>query len=159
MRKIIALLLAFSLLSILPACKKENNEHLVVYAFSGENAYFSITNGKIVLSDSEEVFYGGRLQTTHPGAIANISAYTATFYTLIDGQQEIIFINSFSNFSSSELLDVDFGKKVTHSPEISKSFQRMDTLQGSLWCELNITDHKGNTNHYNIALELIAITP
>lgn len=158
MKKLLAFFLVFSCLLPLTACQTQAEDQLIVYAFHGENEYFTITNGTIVFSDSQEVFYGGNLLPVQSNFITDIASYTATFYTIVDGQQETILIDSLSNFSSAELVNIDFGKKVTKGPEISKYFQDIEESNRSLWCELSITDKSGNLNCYNIELKLIAIT-
>ena len=116
MKKLLAFFLVFSCLLPLTACQTQAEDQLIVYAFHGENEYFTITNGTIVFSDSQEVFYGGNLLPVQSNFITDIASYTATFYTIVDGQQETILIDSLSNFSSAELVNIDFGKKVTKGP-------------------------------------------
>ena len=58
MKKLIVLILALSFMFALTACKNKAQEQLVVYSFYGENECFAISNGTIVLSNSEDIFYG-----------------------------------------------------------------------------------------------------
>lgn len=158
MKKATALILVFLFVLSLTACKNETQEQFAVYSFCGENESFTICNGTIVLSNSEDVFYGGNLQVTQPESINNLFSYKATFYTMIDGQQEIIFVDEVQNLSSAELLGIDFGKKSSNADEISKQFTNIEDLNGKLYCELKITDTEGNKNSYTIQLVLIKIT-
>jgi hypothetical protein len=143
---------------MLTACNNQKQEQLIVYSFYGENECFEISNGTIVLSDSEDVFYGGNLQVNQPEAIQNITSYKATFYTMIDGQQETILIDELHNISSTELLGVDLGKKVSNNPEISNQFKNIEEANGKFWCELKVTDTEGINNSYKIELNLIKIS-
>ena len=51
-------------LMILSGCGKEEAKPLKVYSFSGENDQIAVSNGVIILSDTEETFSGGQLKTT-----------------------------------------------------------------------------------------------
>ena len=158
MKKLTALFLAFLFVLMLTACNNQKQEQLIVYSFYGENECFEISNGTIVLSDSEDVFYGGNLQVNQPEAIQNITSYKATFYTMIDGQQETILIDELHNISSTELLGVDLGKKVSNNPEISNQFKNIEEANGKFWCELKVTDTEGINISYKIELNLIKIS-
>lgn len=62
---------------VLSGCGKEPaKKPLDVYSFCGENANFSISNGIIVLSFTEEIFYGGNLD----GELSDVVGYSMTFY-------------------------------------------------------------------------------
>ena len=158
MRKITALVLVFLLVLTLTACTNETQEQLVVYSFYGENECFIISNGTIVLSNAEDVFWGGNLQATQSESINDITSYKATFYTMVDGKQEIILIDAFQNLSTSELLGVDLGKKFSNDSAISKQLVEIEKSNGKLYCELKITDRDGNKNSDTIELELTKVT-
>ena len=93
MKKLTAIILALLFVLMLTACNNVKQEQLVVYSFYGESDCFEISNGTIILSDSEDVFYGGNLKVNQPESIQNITSYKAAFYTMIDGQQETILID------------------------------------------------------------------
>ena len=158
MKKLIALILAFSFVLTLTACKNATQEQPTVYSFYGKNECFEITNGIIVLSASEDVFCGGTLRVNKPKSIADITSYRATFYTMVDGQQETIHIDELQNVSSAELSVIDFGKKVINRSEISKQFKIIEENNGKFWCELKVTDADGNIDSYTIELELLKIS-
>lgn len=142
----------------LTGCSDTKEKQFVVYSFYGENEILKISNGTIIFSDSEDVFYGGHLQLNNSNSIKNIAAYKATFYTMIDGQQEIIHTDELSNISSSELLNIDFGKKVFDNSQISNHFNNVEKENGNLWCQLKITDIDGNSNSYIIELKPMKIS-
>ena len=158
MKKVTALVLVFLLVLTLTACTNETQEQLVVYSFYGENECFVISNGTIVLSNSEDVFWGGNLQVTQSESINDITSCKATFYTMVDGKQEIILVDEFQNLSTSELLGVDLGKKFSNDSTISKQFMEIEKSNGKLYCELKITDREGNKNSYTIELKLTKVT-
>ena len=158
MKKLTAIILALLFVLMLTACNNVKQEPLVVYSFYGESECFEISNGTIILSDSEDVFYGGNLNVNQPEAIQNITSYKATFYTMIDGQQETILIDELHNISSTELLGVDLGKKVSNNPKISNQFKNIEEANGKFWCELKVTDTEGINNSYKIELNLIKIS-
>ena len=158
MKKFLSLILAISFMLALTACKNEAQEQLVVYSFYGENDCFKISNGTIVLSDSEDIFYGGSLHVTEPESIIDISSYKATFYTVTDGQREIILVDELHNSSSAELLEVSLGKIVANDSELNQQFKNIEQLNGKVFCELETTDKEGNKNSYTIEMELTKIT-
>ena len=158
MKKLTAIILALLFVLMLTACNNVKQEPLVVYSFYGESDCFEISNGTIILSDSEDVFFGGNLKVNQPESIQNITSYKAAFYTMIDGQQETILIDELNNVSSTELLGVDLGKKVSNSSEISNPFRNIEDANGKFWCELKVTDKEGNSNSYKIELDLIKIS-
>lgn len=61
--KTIAIMMLYSCLlsgcGITPAAEQSH-----VYSFRGENEFFTISNGVIVLSDTKDIFYGGNLEET-----------------------------------------------------------------------------------------------
>ena len=79
MKKLTAIILALLFVLMLTACNNVKQEQLVVYSFYGESDCFEISNGTIILSDSEDVFYGGNLKVNQPESIQNITSYKAAF--------------------------------------------------------------------------------
>ena len=61
MKKLIALVLAFVCVVLLVACASIRQKKVSVYSFYGENEYFAVSNGVMVLNSTEEVFKGGNL--------------------------------------------------------------------------------------------------
>ena len=158
MRKLIVFIFSLSFILTLTACMNAKETQHAVYSFYGEDGYFEISNGAIVLSDSEDIFYGGNLRVSPSSSISNITSYKATFYIMIDGQQKTIFANEFRNYSSAELVVIDLGKKVSKHPDISNQFKNIEEKNAKFWCELEVSDAEGNRNCYTIVLKLIQIT-
>ena len=158
MKKITILVLLFLLTLTLTSCVNEKQEQFAVYSFYGKNENFIISNGTIVLSNSEDIFWGGNLQAAQSESISDISSYKATFYTMVDGKQEIIHVDEVQNLSNSYLLEIDFGKKFGKDSSIKKQLIEIDKSNGKLYCELKITDREGNKNNYSIELEMTKVT-
>ena len=53
-------------------------EPIRVYAFRGENDQFSVSDGVIVMSEEEDVFYGGTLEAKGEH-LSDLSAYSISF--------------------------------------------------------------------------------
>ncbi len=158
MKKIIALLLLVSCMVTLSACNNAKQEKTRVYSFTGENEEYVITNGVVVLTDEEDVFYGGELKAIQPDGIKNIASYRAEFYTRIGDEEDVILVSAMDNDSSSEMLNVDFGMASGNGKMLDDNFSNMDESQGDFWCELRIKDTQGNQNSYIIDLTLTEIT-
>lgn len=73
-------------LMIVSGCGKEEAKPLKVYSFSGENDQIAVSNGVIILSDTEETFSGGQLKTTGAEFI-DITSYFTKFY-IISGTEK-----------------------------------------------------------------------
>ena len=155
MKKFVAFISALSMVLAFTSCKNSEKDQTTVYSFSGKNESVSISNGTVVLTDYEEVFYGGNLNFVQP---ENISSYRATFYIMTDGQQETVFVDELSDVSPAELLNFDLGKKVGNNSEISKQFRNIEDADGKFWCELKVTDAQGNSNSYSVELELVKVS-
>ena len=158
MKKVIAFTISLLFIFTLTGCDNAKTNQLLVYSFSGENENFSIENGTIVLSDSENIFYGGNLKVVQSEYTKDIESYRAAFYTLTDGEQETIYVDEFYNNSPAELTAVDLGKMVSAGSDIRMQFENLSESQGKFYCQLNITDADGNENSYTIELTLTEIT-
>lgn len=101
MRKISVILFAILVCCVLlSGCGKEPaEESLVVYSFCGENANFSISNGVIVLSSIEEIFYGGNLD----GELSDIVGYSMTFYIPVGNDERILLSNSVEDMTGGTI--------------------------------------------------------
>ena len=158
MKKIIALFLLASCMLTLAACNNTKQEKTRVYSFTGENEKYVITNGVVVLTEEEDIFYGGELQTAQPDGIKNIASYRAEFYTRIDDEEDVVLVSAMDNASSSEMLNIDLGKASGNGKMLEDNFGKMDESEGDFWCELKIKDTQGNQNSYIIDLTLTEIT-
>ena len=152
MKKFIALLLALACVFALASCSNTPGEP-VTLSIIGEHEFFEISNGSIVLSDTEEVFDGGDLQITQSGVFEAIASYSTTFYTLTDGEQRIILSNSVID-QTGGTVNGDLGKASGKGIIIGDKVKSIEELKENLWFELITTDLGGTETVYQIQLTL-----
>ena len=155
MKKLMTFVLALICMLGMVGCGDTEQEQAAAYSFRGEHTYFTISNGSIILSDTEEVFDGGDLQITQPEKFEEVASYSTTFYTLIDGERRIILSNRVTdqtggsvNFSG----DLGTGSASGQGILIGGKVESIDTLKENLWFELETTDLSGEENVYQIQL-------
>lgn len=134
---------------------KEQNQSLAVYSFSGKNEYFTISNGVIVLTSAEEIFYGGNLDVSQEN-FNDITAYTMTFYIISDNKKDFLISNSVEDIT---------GETINISSETGKCSgagiiirEQNDELQNKLYFELETTNLDGKKSNYPLQLTLTKIT-
>ena len=162
MKKFITLILALVCVLGLVGCsniKQINNvqqTEVLTYSFHGEHEYFTISNGSIVLSDTEEVFDGGNLEITQYGVFDEVVSYSTTFYAFTNGKQNTILSNSVID-QTGETIHVsgDLGRVSGDPVTIGDKDKRIDELKENLWFELKTMDLNGKENIYQIQLTLI----
>ena len=156
MKKSLILILILTLALSFAGCS--TTEQLAsVYSFSGENEYFSISNGVIVLDDSTEVFYGGNISTDED-FFAEATSYSVTFYISSDGEKKVIL--------SSKVVDLT-GEAVDFSGEIGSisgddvltqnKIDEIDDLRYNLYCVLSVTNKDGTESVYSVQMNLTEI--
>lgn len=93
MKKIVVILLsALACCTMFIGCSNSSanqEQHLSVYSFSGEDEQFAISNGVIVLNSTEETFYGGDLKEKQD-KLSDIAAYTKTFYVMSGNEKKVL---------------------------------------------------------------------
>ena len=155
MKKLIALLLPLVCMLSLAACNNTEQEQVSTYSFYGEHDYFSISNGSIVLNDTEEVFDGGDLEITQSGVLEEVASYSTTFYTLINGEKRIILSNSVIDQTGDSVnVDGDLGKASGKDFVVGNKVENIEELRENLWFELTTMDLNGEENVYQIQLTL-----
>lgn len=153
MRKLSVILFAIlACCVLLLGCGKESTkESLIVYSFCGENESFSISNGVIVLSSTEEIFYGGNLE----GELSDVVGYSMSFYIPFGNDERILLSNSVEDMT---------GGTISIAGEIGKisgdifTATEIDELQNNLYFKLKTTNLKGEENEYQLQLTLTEIT-
>lgn len=146
-----ALLMAVLCSCLLASCtSKQAEEQTIVHSFSGENEMFSISNGVIVLTPAEEVFYGGILE----GKLTDIVAYEATFYIPSDIDDKILLSNKVADMTGGTISIAGETGKV--SGDILKEAE-LDELQNNLYFELKTTNLEGKENTYSLQLMVTEI--
>lgn len=115
-----------------------------------EEVYFVISNGSIVLNDTEEVFEGGDLETVQSDLFADVVSFSTTFYTMRNGEKHIILSNSvIDQTGGTANINGSLGK-ATGTEIIGREVEDIDNL----WFELATTDLNGEENVYQIQLTL-----
>ena len=133
----------------------EKSEQFLVYSFSGENELFSISNGVIVITDKNEIFYGGNLEEKQ-GKLSDIVAYTTSFYILSDDKDRILLSNSVEDMTGGMISIANEMGKVSGDNIIKETEIR--ELQNNLFFELRTTNLNGEKNEYQSQLTLTEIT-
>lgn len=118
------------------------------YYFCGENEYFRISNGSIILTDAEQKFNAGELTITQPGRFEKVTSYSTCFYTLVNGERDI-----FHSTNATGLTD-GFSPNGTKLGNASSNGFMIRNLEQGLWFELKTTDMNGSENVYEIQLTL-----
>lgn len=143
---------------LLTGCSDSSNQEeaqpFSVYSFSGENEYFSISNGVIVLTSAEEIFYGGDLEETLE-TFNDITAYSVTFYVSSGGEENTLLSNSAVD-KTGGTIDIS-GWTGQISGDILKSTD-VPYLLDHLYCELETVDVNGEEHEYLLQLTVTEIT-
>ena len=152
MKKLIAMLLILVCVLTMVGCNNTKQTE-TTYTFRGEHDYFEISNGTIVLSDTDELFDGGDLHITQSDVLNNIVSYSTTFYTIIDGERRTILSNSVIDQTGSAInVEGDLGKSSGKGVIIGSKVENIDELKDNLWFEIETTDLDGKENVYQIQL-------
>ena len=155
MKQILAFVMTLVCALSLSACGNDKQEQTATYRFHGENEFFAISNGSIVLSDTEEVFDGGDLYITQTGIFNHVASYSATFYTKKDGVQRTLMSNSVVDQTGGTIhVEGDLGTMSGDGFIIGGKVASIDELQGNLWFELKTTDSEGKESSYHLRLTL-----
>lgn len=153
MKKLIAIFLTLVCALVMVGCDNAKQTEATTYSFRGEHDYFAISNGTIVLSDTDEIFDGGDLHITQSGVLNEIASYSTTFYTIIDGERRTILSNSVIDQTGSAInVEGDLGKSSGKGVIIGSKVENIDELKDNLWFELETTDLDGKENVYQIQL-------
>ena len=109
------------------------------------------------MSDTEEVFDGGKLSVIKTDLFDEIVSYTTTFYTLEDEAQRTLMSNSVVDFTGGMIhIEGDLGRISGDGFIIGGKVESIDELQENLWFELKTTDLNGEEEAYQIQLTLNA---
>ena len=150
MKKLIALVLTLVSTLSLAGCNNTKEKQTSTYFFCGESECFAISNGSIILTDTEEVFDGGDLELTQSDLFEEVISYSTTFYTLTNGNRRPILSNSVIDQAGSSVnLKSDLG---SISGEDIIDITNISELKENLWFELKTTDLNGEETVYQIHL-------
>lgn len=132
----------------------EQEQSLAVYSFSGENEYFSISNGVIVLTSTEEIFYGGDLEEQQ-GIFDDITDYSVTFYIISDSKEKTLLSNAVTD-ETGGVIDIS-GWIGQVAGDILASAD-IEYLINNLYCKLQTNNLNGEENEYLLQLTVTEIT-
>ncbi len=157
-KKLTALLLAaLSCGTMLTGCGNSpeagQEPSLAVYSFSGENAYFSISNGIAVTTPEKDIFYGGDLEAALGSE--DITGYFVTFYTVSGGEETVLLSNGVHDHTGGTL--DPSGPVGRVSGDVFSASVAAAGLSGGLYCELETTDRDGAENTYLLELTVTEI--
>lgn len=158
MKKIVVILLsALACCTMFIGCSNSSanqEQHLSVYSFSGEDEQFAISNGVIVLNSTEETFYGGDLKEKQD-KLSDIAAYTKTFYVMSGNEKKVLMSFVVEDMTGGTVnISGDIGKI---SGDIMTKIGT-DELQNNLFFELKTTDLNGEKNEYQLQLTVTEVT-
>ncbi len=148
-----------------------------VYSFHGENDEISISNGVIILSEKEDIFYGGYLKIQEDIPLDDIVSYSTNFYWLSEDEKKTIkyheveaktisvgFTESSGNQPDNDsmilvpAINLSLGKKVGKDavPEIGEG--KESDWNDRLYFELVIKNKTGEEKVYSTKLSLTEVT-
>lgn len=155
---LLTLMLCVGMLAGCSQNSENKSEKITVYSFCGENEQFAVTNGVIVISADEEIFYGGDLKVTDDEYFSDITSYSVKFYTMTNGETRTIMHNSVVDQTGSTInVAGDLGKMSGDDIIIGSRVENASELANNLYFELNTTDLNGNQNTYQIQLTITEI--
>lgn len=127
----------------------KENETAIVYSYSGENEQFSIENGVIILSEEQDIIYGGELNVKDE-KITDIVSETMELYVISNNTQ--IPITSFSTTSNS-VFDLNNPGSIT--TKISEDEEK--NLIENLYFKLSIENVRGDKNVYDVKMNVVDV--
>ena len=158
MKKIISIVISCLLIAALVGCgstEEEPESGAVVYSVTGSIDLFEISNGVIVLGEAEAVFDGGDLKILQEALFTEVTAYTCTYYTMVNGEKRTILSNSTVDMTGGTLnVNGDLGRASCNGILMNQKIQNADDLEQFLWFELITTDLSGKENTYQLPMVL-----
>ena len=158
MKRLVSIALSCLLIAALVGCAgslEDAESGTVVYSMSGSNDLFEISNGVIVLGDEEEVFDGGDLKILQEDHFSDVTSYTCSFYTIVNGVKRTILSNSTVDMTGGTLnVNGDLGRASGNGILIGNKIKSAEDLEDVIWFELITTDLSGKENTYQLPLVL-----
>lgn len=145
-------------LMIVSGCGKEEAKPLKVYSFSGENDQIAVSNGVIILSDTEEIFSGGQLKTT--GAeFVDITFYFTKFYIISGIEKETIFSVGFEDQTGNAVQVSEELGKISGEGAFSRiKLDDAGNWKNNLYFELVTRNKEGKERVYQLQMHLSEVT-
>lgn len=133
--------------------RQAKEERLAVYSFSGENEFFSVSNGVIVLNSTEEIFYGGNLEEKDE-MFSDIVAFSVSLYIQSGDEKRILLSNSVEDMTGGTITVADEIGKV--SGDIINETE-IEELKNNLFLGLSTTNLNSEENEYQLQLILTEV--
>lgn len=132
--------------------EKTVEEQVRVYSYSGENEYLSLCNGVIVLSEEQDIVYGGTLKEKGE-KMTDIATCLMSLYVLSNGEKDTL-----TSWIEADRTDgsIQLSNPGNISGEIFKKAK--DLLSSSLYFELEITKINGEIIKYTIEMNVTEVT-
>ena len=145
-------------LMIVSGCGKEEAKPLKVYSFSGENDQIAVSNGVIILSDTEEIVSGGQLKTT--GAeFVDITSYFTKFYIISGIEKETIFSVGFEEQTGNAVQVSEELGKISGEGAFSRiKLDDAGNWKNNLYFELVTRNKEGKERVYQLQMHLSEVT-
>ena len=137
-----------------PDASQSNQTQEGTYSFYGENEYFSLSNGSIVVSGEMETFDGGVLKAIDPELFSDVKSFSASFYTIKSNGKQDDFVTH--KIYSSDGTPVSFGgslgRSSSNSPDLIRKIE-----QGGLWLEVQTVDTADKETVYQLELTVTEV--
>ena len=145
-------------LMILSGCWKEEAKPLKVYSFSGENDQIAVSNGVIILSDTEETFSGGQLKTTGAEFI-DITSYFTKFYIISGTEKETILSFGLEDQTGNAVqVSGELGKISGESTLSRIKLDDAGNWKNNLYFELVTRNKEGKERVYQLQMHVSEVT-
>lgn len=133
----------------------EPMQQTTTYLFDGENEMFSITDGQIIISEKEDIFYCGHLKLKG-GIVNDISAYQISYYIQMNDENHIITIDQkISEDSHINIeIDDDLGKVSGKDYIIVDKNEDIDSIIRKIQFKIKIKKIDGTLKTMDIPLSI-----
>ena len=141
------------------AVHSENVTGTKVYSFSGSDDILTVMNGTMVLGEDEEIFSGGKLHINSESFFEGITSYTTTFYTLKNGEKQILMTNSLIDQTGGMVVfDGDDLGKISGADIIGdEENDGTADLMKSLFFEISIVTADGENKTHQLLMDVVEI--
>ncbi|MEE1321227.1 MAG: hypothetical protein UHM85_06825 [Acutalibacteraceae bacterium] len=156
MKKAVALILALICVFMLVGCSAEKTDNKVeVYTLSGENDFFSVTNGTVVLNGDEEMFSGGELKVLRQKPFPDTASFSTRFYIVKDGEKRTVLSGSVNDMTGGTVsISGDLGKISGENVITEGKNLSTEDFVNNLYFELRVRDSEGYEKTYEISMDV-----
>lgn len=150
MKRLIAVLcLVLFALGTLAGCGESQSG---AYFFSGENGYFSLSNGVIALLDGQEVLDGGYISVEDGRQFEDVVSYTITLYVLSGNEEKVLLSNSVTDETENPVIIPGIVGRISGEEGTITSCK--DDLRDNFYCKLVTESLDGQEDTYEMQLKM-----